>query len=423
MGFKKKKSKRARLDPGAEGAAAAAAAAGGGAVAPPAGAYVSKDGYTGSQGNKPGDYKSFEGMVNPTFNAYYKAQHIVADDAEFETLLSFLRKPLPVTFRVNAICPDAAGIVARLQTEFNVSFELEDGTVIEPPRALPWYPNGLAFHLSLGRHNLKKNATLRELHGWIMGLNNAGLISRQEAVSMVPPLLLDVAPHHFVLDMCASPGSKTAQMLEAMHAGEADGVLPTGMVIANDNDSARAYMLVHQCLRINSPALLVTTHDAQSFPSFFNRRGAKEKEAHHAAWVAQQQSALGAAGIGSSSSTFSSSVGSDDAPAMIESGAGAAVPPAAASSLSVGSHASAGDNASGNDVAAAAASGAAATPSSAFAAPSVSAAATESPSSWRGQFDGHFDRILCDVPCTGEQCACACVCVCVCVCVCGLRRL
>ena len=40
---------------------------------------------------------------------------------------------------------------------------------------------------------------------------------------MVPPLLLDVRPHHYVLDMCASPGSKTAQMLEAMHAGEGRG--------------------------------------------------------------------------------------------------------------------------------------------------------------------------------------------------------
>lgn len=45
------------------------------------------------------------------------------------------------------------------------------------------------------------------------------LSCRQEAVSMIPPLLLNVQPEHFVLDMCASPGSKTAQMLEALHAG------------------------------------------------------------------------------------------------------------------------------------------------------------------------------------------------------------
>ena len=37
---------------------------------------------------------------------------------------------------------------------------------------------------------------------------------------MIPPLLMDIEPHHAVLDMCAAPGSKTAQLLEALHAGE-----------------------------------------------------------------------------------------------------------------------------------------------------------------------------------------------------------
>jgi 16S rRNA C967 or C1407 C5-methylase (RsmB/RsmF family) len=35
---------------------------------------------------------------------------------------------------------------------------------------------------------------------------------------MLPPLLLDVKPHHKVLDMCAAPGSKTAQIVELLHA-------------------------------------------------------------------------------------------------------------------------------------------------------------------------------------------------------------
>lgn len=44
-----------------------------------------------------------------------------------------------------------------------------------------------------------------------------GNISRQEAVSMIPPLLLDVKSHHKVLDACAAPGSKTMQIIEMMH--------------------------------------------------------------------------------------------------------------------------------------------------------------------------------------------------------------
>lgn len=43
---------------------------------------------------------------------------------------------------------------------------------------------------------------------------------------MIPPLLLDVQPSHYVLDMCASPGSKTAQMLEALHQGALHNTLP-----------------------------------------------------------------------------------------------------------------------------------------------------------------------------------------------------
>ena len=37
---------------------------------------------------------------------------------------------------------------------------------------------------------------------------------------MIPPLLLDVQSHHTVLDLCAAPGSKSAQLIEMLHAGE-----------------------------------------------------------------------------------------------------------------------------------------------------------------------------------------------------------
>jgi 16S rRNA C967 or C1407 C5-methylase (RsmB/RsmF family) len=40
-----------------------------------------------------------------------------------------------------------------------------------------------------------------------------------------------------VLDMCAAPGSKTTQLIEALHVEE--GTLPTGFVVANDADNAR----------------------------------------------------------------------------------------------------------------------------------------------------------------------------------------
>ncbi len=43
--------------------------------------------------------------------------------------------------------------------------------------------------------------------------------------------------------MCAAPGSKTFQLLEALHAGAAPA---TGLVIANDSDVQRCNLLTHQ---------------------------------------------------------------------------------------------------------------------------------------------------------------------------------
>ena len=73
-------------------------------------------------------------------------------------------------------------------------------------------------------------------------LSEHGMITRQEAVSMIPPLLLDVEPNDKVLDMCAAPGSKTSQLLELMHL-KAKPSQPTGMVLANEIKMKRANFL------------------------------------------------------------------------------------------------------------------------------------------------------------------------------------
>ena len=82
---------------------------------------------------------------------------------------------------------------------------------------------------------------------------------------MIPPIVLDVKPHHKVLDMCAAPGSKTAQLIEAIHAEE--DVVPKGLVVANDSDNSRCYMLVHQAKRLQSPCVIITNHDASIMPN------------------------------------------------------------------------------------------------------------------------------------------------------------
>lgn len=77
-------------------------------------------------------------------------------------------------------------------------FSQVDDEPVVPPRSLPWYPNGYAWQLEFSRNQLRKLPLLEDIHKFVVAANDAGSISRQEAVSMVPPLFLDVQPHHRV---------------------------------------------------------------------------------------------------------------------------------------------------------------------------------------------------------------------------------
>uniref|UniRef100_K3WGW8 SAM-dependent MTase RsmB/NOP-type domain-containing protein n=1 Tax=Globisporangium ultimum (strain ATCC 200006 / CBS 805.95 / DAOM BR144) TaxID=431595 RepID=K3WGW8_GLOUD len=205
--------------------------------------------------------------TNDNFIKYYQAQGVVPE-AEWEQFMKFLATPLPTTFRINNSCPFAERIRERIATDFKYEgLVLDDGEEVAPIAPMPWYPNQKGFQWSVERRKVRKLPILAEFQKWLVELTLSGATTRQEAVSMIPPLILDVQPHHKVLDMCAAPGSKTSQLLESLHAQEhVTGETPTGMVMANDIDIKRAYMLVHQSKRIGSPALIVTCHEAQHIP-------------------------------------------------------------------------------------------------------------------------------------------------------------
>ena len=40
-----------------------------------------------------------------------------------------------------------------------------------------------------------------------------------------------------------------------------------GLVVANDSDNSRCYMLVHQAKRLQSPSVIITNHDAAIMPN------------------------------------------------------------------------------------------------------------------------------------------------------------
>lgn len=205
---------------------------------------------------------------NDLFEAYYKGQEIIPAE-EWDAFYKSLQTPLPTTFRVTASGYFANVLRERIQQagyHKEESFEM-DGELVEPPRAIPWYPNKLAYHTSIPRKVLKRNPELESFHKFLISQGDQGNITRQEAVSMLPPLFLDVQPHHTVLDMCAAPGSKTTQIIEFLHSGGGLAqTLPTGLVIANDVEKERCYMLVHHTKRLASPAIVVTNNPAQTYP-------------------------------------------------------------------------------------------------------------------------------------------------------------
>ncbi|KRX21799.1 Mitogen-activated protein kinase kinase kinase 15 [Trichinella nelsoni] len=204
------------------------------------------------------------------FEIFYRTQGFIPEE-EWELFLKHLASDLPQSFRFVKNSKEGTVALQIFKEKFlskvtRCTVENED--VIVKIREINWYPNGLAFEINLPKKALRRQTELQSLHNFLVVETACGILSRQEAVSMIPPLFMDIKSHHSILDMCASPGSKTVQLIEMLHGdGEA---LPTGFVIANDLNNKRCYLLVHQSLRrSSSPCCVITNCDASQFPDVF----------------------------------------------------------------------------------------------------------------------------------------------------------
>ncbi|KAH9385371.1 tRNA (cytosine34-C5)-methyltransferase [Nematocida major] len=181
---------------------------------------------------------------------------------------------------------DADEIIDLLKTPLPVSFRISPGTWCEALqreisrhkliRKVPWCENAYEIPFSrkdLSNRNISKlestsptgNEDLKKINAFLKTHTSTAAITRQELVSMVPVLALDVRPNSHVLDTCASPGSKTSQILETL-TGE-------GLLISNDVNNRRIPQLVKQAKRFGNPSLIVTCNDATAYP----RIGAPQK--------------------------------------------------------------------------------------------------------------------------------------------------
>ena len=114
-----------------------------------------------------------------------------------------------------------------------------------PVEAVGWYPG--AFRLP---HGVQPGNRLEFV---------AGLYHVQEEVSLIPPALLDLAPGQRVLDLCAAPGNKTAQIAVALDN--------RSTVVANDRDPLRMRAVRRAIDRLGLVNVTLTTYDGANYPA------------------------------------------------------------------------------------------------------------------------------------------------------------
>ncbi len=158
----------------------------------------------------------------------------LTDFEEFKKYsLSFLRRSI----RVNTIKIPINDLKKRLEKNWSLE-------------QIPWCKEG--FYIE----HIKKER--RDIGNLIE--HSLGYFYTQEAASMIPPLVLEPGEDDVVLDMAASPGSKTTQIAALMNN--------KGVLIANDINSARMKPLSLNVQRCGITNCIVTIMYGQRFRGF-----------------------------------------------------------------------------------------------------------------------------------------------------------
>ncbi|MBS3157729.1 NOL1/NOP2/sun family putative RNA methylase [Candidatus Woesearchaeota archaeon] len=156
---------------------------------------------------------------------------------DFETFkkysLSFLRR----TIRVNTLKISVAELKKRLKENWRLT-------------PVPWCKEGFWIE------NIKDGR--RDIGNLVE--HSLGYIYIQEASSMIPPIVLEPKKDEMVLDMCASPGSKTTQIAQYMKN--------TGLLIANDYKGMRLAPLGMNIQRMGITNAVITLMEGRYFSNF-----------------------------------------------------------------------------------------------------------------------------------------------------------
>ena len=166
-------------------------------------------------------------MTAPAILQRYR--EIVDDWAGFVDALS---TPLPTCLVTNVLRTDAASLATRLAQRG-----------IET-RAVAWTDDVLI---------LRERGSPGNRYEYVTGLYNV-----QEEAAVVPVKILEPRPGERVLDMCAAPGNKTAQLAMELQN--------TGTVVANDRSAGRHRATRSSLDRLGLANVVLSLHDGTNFP-------------------------------------------------------------------------------------------------------------------------------------------------------------
>lgn len=179
---------------------------------------------------------SLRAQVKPVFEERFK--EMLGNEEEYESFISSILVPQRKSFRINSL---------KVEDSNKLVKDLEDKEI--SLTSVPWAENAYFVDYEEG-----KRTDLGNLYEHFLGK-----IYIQEATSMLPPLLLDI-PEYIdkefkVLDMAASPGSKTTQT----------GIMMKnqGVLVANEVDYRRLGALKGNLERTGLTNVVITNQDGE----------------------------------------------------------------------------------------------------------------------------------------------------------------
>ncbi len=152
---------------------------------------------------------------------------------DFDDFLEALKRPLPTHLRINRIKADPSALKVDLAKR---------GILLSSS-----HPGDDAL---VTAHGLEQPGNLLAYF--------QGYIHPQALTSCLVAPALGPGPGSFVLDMCASPGGKTAHMAECMEN--------RGLILANDLHFGRHAALAHTLSRLGVLNTVITGYQAQQYP-------------------------------------------------------------------------------------------------------------------------------------------------------------